>query len=109
MCSPFFLKAVLLLAILIQMNAAGSSSNLLTDHVALLKIKSRITGDPHGVFKSWNDSLPLCMWRGVTCGRRHQRVTSLNLTGEALEGTLSPFLGNLSFLRSIVLDDPLSQ
>ncbi|KAF5788890.1 putative protein kinase RLK-Pelle-LRR-XII-1 family [Helianthus annuus] len=45
------------------------------------------------------------MWQGVTCGLRHQRVTSLNLTGKDLEGSLSPFLGNLSFLRSIILDN----
>ncbi|KAJ0568950.1 putative non-specific serine/threonine protein kinase [Helianthus annuus] len=105
MCSSFFLKAVLLLATLIQMNVAGSGSNLGTDHIALLKIKSKITDDPHGVFRSWNDSLPFCMWPGVTCGRRHQRVTSLNLTGKGMEGSLSPFVGNLSFLRSIILDD----
>ncbi|KAM0072640.1 putative protein kinase RLK-Pelle-LRR-XII-1 family [Helianthus debilis subsp. tardiflorus] len=105
MCSSFFLKAVMLnLAILIQMNVAGSGSNLPTDQVALLQIKSRIT-DPQGVLRSWNDSLPFCMWRGVTCGRRHRRVTSLNLTGRGLEGSLSPSVGNLSFLRSIILDD----
>ncbi|MFS8027227.1 putative protein kinase RLK-Pelle-LRR-XII-1 family [Helianthus anomalus] len=102
----FFLKAFLLnLAILIQMHAVVSGSNLHTDQVALLKIKSRITNDPHGVFRLWNDSLPICKWLGVTCGRRHQRVTSLNLTGKGLAGSLSPFLGNLSFLRYIILDE----
>ncbi|KAI3742246.1 hypothetical protein L1987_59926 [Smallanthus sonchifolius] len=87
------------------MNDAGSGSKLPTEHVALLKMKSRITGDPHGVFRSWNDSLPFCMWQGVTCGRRHQRVISLNLTGKSLVGSLSPYLGNLSFLRYIILND----
>ncbi|KAI3801315.1 hypothetical protein L1987_29419 [Smallanthus sonchifolius] len=87
------------------MNDAGSGSKLPTDHVALLKIKSRITGDPHGVFRSWNDSLPFCMWQGVTCGRQHQRVISLNLTSKSLVGSLSPYLGNLSFLRYIILND----
>ncbi|KAM0072654.1 putative protein kinase RLK-Pelle-LRR-XII-1 family [Helianthus debilis subsp. tardiflorus] len=102
MCYSFFLKAFLLnLAILIQMHAVVSGSNLHTDQVALLKIKSRITNDPHGVFRLWNDSLPICKWLGVTCGRRHQRVTSLNLTGKGLAGSLSPFLGNLSFLSNL--------
>ncbi|XP_076955038.1 uncharacterized protein LOC143629729 [Bidens hawaiensis] len=95
----------MLLLVLTRMNVAGSGLNLPTDHVALLKIKSMMKDDPHGVLKSWNDSLPFCMWRGVTCGRRHQRVTILNLKGENLSGSISPFLGNLSFLRSIILDD----
>ncbi|KAM0072648.1 putative non-specific serine/threonine protein kinase [Helianthus debilis subsp. tardiflorus] len=106
MCSSFFLKAVMLnLAILIQMNAVVSGLNLSTDQIALLQIKSRITDDPCGVLRSWNNSLPFCMWPGVTCGRRHQRVTSLNLTDKGLVGSLSPFLGNLSFLRYIILND----
>ncbi|KAJ9540342.1 hypothetical protein OSB04_026848 [Centaurea solstitialis] len=69
------------------------------DRLALLAIKSKIIDDPQGVFKSWNDSLPLCMWQGVTCSRRHQRVTALDLSGKDLVGSLSPYIGNLSFLR----------
>ncbi|KAJ0797936.1 putative non-specific serine/threonine protein kinase [Helianthus annuus] len=106
MCYSFFLKAFLLnLAILIQMHGVVSGSHLHTDQVALLKIKSRITNDPHGVFRLWNDSLPICKWLGVTCGRRHQRVTSLNLTGKGLAGSLSPFIGNRTFLRYVILND----
>ncbi|KVI06247.1 Concanavalin A-like lectin/glucanase, subgroup [Cynara cardunculus var. scolymus] len=54
------------------------------------------------VMTSWNnDSLSFCQWRGITCGPRHQRVTVLNLTSCGLFGTLSPSMGNLSFLREI--------
>lgn len=99
MCSSFFLKeVVLLLALLIQKNGAISNSNV-SDHVALMEIKSKITDDPQGIFKSWNDSLHFCQWQGVTCGGRHQRVTFLNLTVTDLVGSLSPYLGNLSFLK----------
>ncbi|XP_024986581.1 putative receptor-like protein kinase At3g47110 [Cynara cardunculus var. scolymus] len=81
------------------MNGVVSSSNADTDRLALLAIQSKITEDPQGVFRSWNDSLPLCQWEGVTCGRRHQRVTTLDLSGKGLVGSLSPYVGNLSFLR----------
>ncbi|KAI3793187.1 hypothetical protein L1987_35802 [Smallanthus sonchifolius] len=94
---------VLVLALLIQMISA--SLNASTDHLALLAIKSKITDDPQGVFKSWNDSLPFCQWQGVTCGSRHQRVTILNLTDKGLVGSISPYLGNLSFIRYIIFDE----
>uniref|UniRef100_A0A2N9FL53 Protein kinase domain-containing protein n=1 Tax=Fagus sylvatica TaxID=28930 RepID=A0A2N9FL53_FAGSY len=50
-----------------------------TDRLALLEFKAKITLDPFGVMSSWNDSIHFCQWRGVTCGRRHQRVTVLDL------------------------------
>ncbi|KAJ0909775.1 putative non-specific serine/threonine protein kinase [Helianthus annuus] len=74
------------------------------DRLALLAIKSMIKGDPQGLLTSWNQSsTDFCRWRGVTCSPRHQRVTHLNLTYGGLIGTLSPSIGNLSFLRSIRL------
>ncbi|KAM4081917.1 hypothetical protein ACJW30_11G129800 [Castanea mollissima] len=33
---------------------------------------------------SWNDSIHFCHWRGVTCGRRHQRVTVLDLQSQKM-------------------------
>ncbi|KAL5817156.1 hypothetical protein ACOSQ3_025534 [Xanthoceras sorbifolium] len=75
-----------------------------TDHLALLAIKSQLH-DPSGVTSSWNNSVPLCLWTGVACGHRHQRVTKLHLSNQKIGGRLSPFIGNLSFLRSIHLED----
>ncbi|XP_071734449.1 putative receptor-like protein kinase At3g47110 [Rutidosis leptorrhynchoides] len=74
-----------------------------TDHVALLSFKSLITHDPYGVLTSWNTSLHFCEWSGVTCGKRHKRVTALRLSSQGLEGSLSPHVGNLSFLRELWL------
>ncbi|KAI3705430.1 hypothetical protein L1987_75667 [Smallanthus sonchifolius] len=74
-----------------------------TDHQALLKIKSMITQDPYGALASWNNSLHFCNWTGVTCGKRHKRVTRVALERQDLEGSLSPHIGNLSFLRGIYL------
>ncbi|MED6171358.1 hypothetical protein PIB30_040061 [Stylosanthes scabra] len=76
-----------------------------TDHLALLKFKESITNDPYGIFKSWNSSTHFCKWHGITC-MQQQRVIELNLSGCHLNGgSISPQLGNLSFLRSINLEN----
>lgn len=76
-----------------------------TDKIALLTLKAKITDDPFGFLSSWNDSIHFCQWRGVLCGRRHQRVTVLELTSQKLTGPISPYIGNLTFLKELVLDD----
>nr|XP_027121955.1 putative receptor-like protein kinase At3g47110 [Coffea arabica] len=68
-----------------------------TDRASLLAFKTEITEDSLGALASWNNSLHICKWAGVACGLKHQRVTSLNLQGLKLSGTISPHLGNLSF------------
>uniref|UniRef100_A0A2N9HI77 non-specific serine/threonine protein kinase n=2 Tax=Fagus sylvatica TaxID=28930 RepID=A0A2N9HI77_FAGSY len=76
-----------------------------TDRLALLAFKAKITHDPFGVMNSWNDSLHFCQWQGVTCGRRHERVIALNLQSQKLVGSISPHVGNLSFLRNLTLQN----
>ncbi|KAJ4723387.1 Kinase-like protein [Melia azedarach] len=73
------------------------------DRVALLAFKSMISHDPEGMLNSWNDSRHFCKWEGITCGRRHRRVAILDLNSRGLVGSLSPHLGNLSFLRKMNL------
>ncbi|XP_060185018.1 putative receptor-like protein kinase At3g47110 isoform X2 [Lycium barbarum] len=75
-----------------------------TDRQALLAIKAGITEDPYGTFTSWNDSVHFCKWTGITCGHLHQRVTKLNLSSLNLIGTLSPYIGNLTFLTALNLE-----
>ncbi|GJQ96315.1 kinase-like domain-containing protein [Tanacetum coccineum] len=72
-----------------------------TDYHALLSFKSKITQDPYQVLTSWNHSFHFCEWSGVSCGKRHKRVTALRLFSQGLEGSLSPHVGNLSFLREL--------
>ncbi|XP_057485462.1 probable LRR receptor-like serine/threonine-protein kinase At3g47570 isoform X2 [Actinidia eriantha] len=74
-----------------------------TDHLALLSFKAQITHDPMLITSLWNDSLHFCQWKGVLCGRRHLRVTGLNLQSSNLAGSISPAIGNLSFLRIVNL------
>ncbi|KAF7133118.1 hypothetical protein RHSIM_Rhsim09G0176100 [Rhododendron simsii] len=82
----------------------GTLSNE-TDRLALLSFKELIAEDPHGSLSSWNNSLYLCEWDAVTCSRKHQRVVILDLRGKSLSGIISPFLGNLSFLRHLYLQN----
>nr|QAS62476.1 LRR receptor-like serine/threonine-protein kinase EFR [Sedum alfredii] len=56
---------------------------------------------------SWNASLHFCQWRGVTCGKKHRRVTEIDLSGQMLKGVISPSVGNLTFLRSLYLRNNL--
>ncbi|GKE37689.1 leucine-rich repeat protein [Tanacetum coccineum] len=74
-----------------------------TDYHALLSFKSKITHDPYKVLASWNQSFHFCEWSGISCGKRHKRVTVLRLVSKGLEGSLSPHVGNLSFLRKLSL------
>ncbi|KAK3430309.1 hypothetical protein EUGRSUZ_E01842, partial [Eucalyptus grandis] len=54
---------------------------------------------------SWNKSIGFCQWHGVTCSRRHQRVTVLDLSSQRLSGSISPHIGNLSFIRELLLQN----
>ncbi|PPD89835.1 hypothetical protein GOBAR_DD13223 [Gossypium barbadense] len=74
-----------------------------TDQQALLQFKAKITGDQLNIMDSWNRSIHFCQWIGVTCGRKHPRVTKLKLRILKLSGSLSPYIGNLSFLRELDL------
>ncbi|XP_074279747.1 uncharacterized protein LOC141605016 [Silene latifolia] len=74
-----------------------------TDYIALLAIKSQLSVPSNRVLSSWNESIHHCSWEGVYCGRKHSRVTILDLSSRGLAGTISPFIGNLSFLKIIYL------
>ncbi|XP_043698931.1 probable LRR receptor-like serine/threonine-protein kinase At3g47570 [Telopea speciosissima] len=107
-----YLNAILLLLLwcssscmsLAHPQSRGSNE---TDRLALLAIRARITNDPFHVVSSWNDSVPYCEWPGVICGgRRHpNRVRDLRLLSSGLVGTVAPEIGNLSFLRQILIQN----
>ncbi|KAM7462629.1 hypothetical protein LguiA_030750 [Lonicera macranthoides] len=96
---------LLILFVALLLNVTLATTNYQgneTDSLALLAFKSNLH-DPQGVLNSWNSSVHICQWQGITCGLRHRRVTVLNLSSSGLVGSLSPNIGNLSFLRSIAL------
>ncbi|XP_050287477.1 LRR receptor-like serine/threonine-protein kinase EFR [Quercus robur] len=82
------------------------SSNNFTDQSALIAFKSEISSHPNDTIFSasnWSTTANFCEWFGVSCSRRRQRVTALNLSYVDLHGTISPHIGNLSFLVSLDL------
>ncbi|KAK9725080.1 hypothetical protein RND81_05G121100 [Saponaria officinalis] len=79
-------------------------SGIKTDLNALLAIKNQLVDNPaNRVLSSWNQSVHHCDWDGVICGHRHNRVIELELYSRGLSGTISPFIGNLSFLQEIAM------
>ncbi|XP_052172358.1 putative receptor-like protein kinase At3g47110 [Diospyros lotus] len=96
---------LLLFSLSLPNNAASSSLGNETDISSLLDFKSQIFEDPEEALASWNDTLHFCNWAGVTCGLKHRRVTALSLHGQKLVGTLSPAIGNLSFLQALDLSE----
>ncbi|XVF83928.1 hypothetical protein PTKIN_Ptkin16aG0533500 [Pterospermum kingtungense] len=113
-CSLKFSLHVVVLILLLCFNLKGpyflGSAALVinrneTDRQALLQFKAKVSGDPLGILRSWNNSVHFCQWLGVKCGRRHQRVTALDLAALKLMGPISPFIGNLSFLRGLDLQN----
>ncbi|KAL7173185.1 hypothetical protein ACSBR2_032619 [Camellia fascicularis] len=98
--------AVFVLFLHFSINSEYASAAVLsneTDKFALLEFKSQMTEDLQGIFASWNGSIHFCLWTGVTCGRKHQRVTGLDLKRQTLAGNISPVIGNLSFLKHLDL------
>ncbi|KAF5464002.1 hypothetical protein F2P56_014118 [Juglans regia] len=77
-----------------------------TDQSALIAFKSQINSSPNETLLATNWSTApnsICNWIGVSCSRHRQRVTALDLSYMGLHGTISPHIGNLSFLVSLDL------
>ncbi|XP_030963548.1 probable LRR receptor-like serine/threonine-protein kinase At3g47570 [Quercus lobata] len=92
--SSFYMHAFILLVLcygLLVTSVVGGNNE--TDRLALLEFKAKITDDPLQVMSSWNDSIHFRQWRGVTYGRRHQRVIVLDQRSSKLGGSISPHIG----------------
>ncbi|CAL2225825.1 unnamed protein product [Prunus armeniaca] len=88
-------------------SAISSSTSNFTDQSALLAIQSKLSFDPTNIVLggNWTTKTSFCNWVGVFCSKRRQRVTALKLSYMALQGTISPHIGNLSFLVSLHLQN----
>ncbi|KAF7851412.1 hypothetical protein BT93_L4001 [Corymbia citriodora subsp. variegata] len=93
-----------LLASLLMFQPTICSSDF-TDQDALLHFKLVIEVNPMNTIKggNWTVEANFCEWIGVVCSKHRQRVTALDLSHMGLQGRLSPYLGNLSFLASLDL------
>ncbi|KAH7522646.1 hypothetical protein FEM48_Zijuj07G0160800 [Ziziphus jujuba var. spinosa] len=85
--------------------SSSSKTNNNADMFALLAIKSKIQLPSNGpILSSWNPSnTSFCNWVGVSCSLLYQRVSALNMSYMNIHGTISPHIGNLSFLRTLKL------
>ncbi|KAG6433294.1 hypothetical protein SASPL_104902 [Salvia splendens] len=86
----------------------GFCWSLNDEGVALLKFKQEIVSDPHGALSNWIDEIGVenpCSWSGVGCSKGY--VVDLNLKDLCLRGTLSPQIGTLIHLKSLILRNNL--
>uniref|UniRef100_A0A0E0JJM6 Receptor kinase-like protein Xa21 n=1 Tax=Oryza punctata TaxID=4537 RepID=A0A0E0JJM6_ORYPU len=110
MAIPILHHVIPLLLLLTLWAPASSSSppDESSDREALLQFRAALSvSDQLGSLSlsSWNGTgSDFCRWAGVTCSRRHPgRVSSLNLSSIGLAGSISPAIGNLTFLQSLDL------
>ncbi|KAM7251302.1 hypothetical protein ACFE04_023185 [Oxalis oulophora] len=61
--------------------------------------------DPYNVLENWDiNSVDPCSWRMITC-TTDGYVSALGLPSQSLSGTLSPWIGNLPNLQSVLLQN----
>ncbi|XP_028761862.1 protein NSP-INTERACTING KINASE 1-like [Neltuma alba] len=71
---------------------------------ALMGIKAALV-DPHAALYNWDrDAVDPCSWAMVTCSPDHF-VIALGIPSQNISGTLSPSIGNLTNLRTVLLQD----
>ncbi|KAF5197349.1 Leucine-rich repeat receptor-like protein kinase [Thalictrum thalictroides] len=75
------------------------------DQSGLLAFKKSISSDPQNFLDNWNKTTHICQWNGVSCSQNRTRVTGLDLKRKYLQGTISPFLCNLSYLEQLDLSE----
>ncbi|CAN4116835.1 unnamed protein product [Withania somnifera] len=93
---------LLLLSLLLHSHFTTAKSPFLPEYHALLSLKASITNDPQSSLLSWNiiSTNHHCTWKGISCNHNHH-VTSLNISGLNLTGTLPHELSNLRYLRNL--------
>lgn len=95
---------LLLLTLMEGSSATLSPSGINYEVVALMTIKNNLN-DPYNVLENWDiNSVDPCSWRMVTCSSDGY-VSALGLPSQSLSGTLSPWIGNLTNLQSVLLQN----
>ncbi|KAM0932833.1 putative protein kinase RLK-Pelle-LRR-II family [Dioscorea sansibarensis] len=101
---PFLLVNLMVLASLEACSATLSPAGINYEVVALMAIKFGLN-DPHNVLENWDiNAVDPCSWRMVTCSADGY-VSALGLPSQSLSGTLSPGIGNLTNLQSVLLQN----
>uniref|UniRef100_A0A453NCQ7 Leucine-rich repeat-containing N-terminal plant-type domain-containing protein n=1 Tax=Aegilops tauschii subsp. strangulata TaxID=200361 RepID=A0A453NCQ7_AEGTS len=89
------------LVLLISLSSLTSSC---TEHERgpLLQFLAELSQDG-GLAASWQNDTDCCKWEGITCRSPDRAVTDVSLASRGLEGSISPFLGNLTSLLRLNL------
>ncbi|KAH0741337.1 hypothetical protein KY290_034380 [Solanum tuberosum] len=86
--------------VLLTYLSVTNASNITTDEASLLAFKAQITSDPNEMLsKNWTKGTHICNWIGISCSKKHQRVTSLVLKSFGFRGSIATDIGKLSFLN----------
>lgn len=100
----FWKLGLTLLAFIGSSCSTLSPSGVNFEVVALIAIKSDLR-DPYNVLENWDaNSVDPCSWRMITCSPDGY-VSALGLPSLSLSGTISPGIGNLTNLQSILLQN----
>lgn len=96
--------AVVLSVVLPPSAATLSPAGINYEVVALMAIKTELQ-DHYNVLDNWDiNSVDPCSWRMVTCSSDGY-VSALGLPSQRLSGKLSPGIGNLTRLQSVLLQN----
>ncbi|XP_030537496.1 probable inactive receptor-like protein kinase At3g56050 isoform X2 [Rhodamnia argentea] len=99
------LRIVVLMAVfLLCLENLSFCWSLNSEGEALLRFREGVSRDPYGALSSWKDdvgAVDSCSWFGVECS--DGQVVVLNLKDLGLEGMLTPELGKLTHVKSIIL------
>ncbi|KAL6504603.1 hypothetical protein OROHE_023361 [Orobanche hederae] len=97
---------IIVLLLVSHQSLESSPLSITTDKEALISFKSQITTqlDPNPL-STWDQNLSPCNWTGVSCDKLGQRVVGIHLSGLWMTGSISPHIGNLSFLGSLELQN----
>ncbi|XP_075091083.1 protein MALE DISCOVERER 2 [Nicotiana tabacum] len=101
--NTYGIKLSYLALLIIVLDIRGCCS-LNSEGLALLRFRVKVDSDPYGILENWNpDHCDPCVWSGVQC--KDGKVQMLDLHGYSLKGILTPELGNLTHLKSLVLSE----
>ncbi|KAE8809577.1 Tyrosine-sulfated glycopeptide receptor 1 [Hordeum vulgare] len=91
----------LALVLLISL-ASPASSCREHEKTSLLQFLAGLSRDGN-LTASWRNNTDCCTWEGITCSSPNRTVTGVSLASQGLEGSVSPFLGNLTSLLHLNL------
>ncbi|XP_056165935.1 probable inactive receptor-like protein kinase At3g56050 isoform X1 [Syzygium oleosum] len=96
--------AVVMAVFLVCVENLSFCWSLNSEGAALLRFREGVSRDPYGALSNWKDDVGAvdpCSWFGVECS--DGQVVVLNLKDLGLEGMLTPELGKLTHVKSIIL------